>query len=363
MGTEPAFGRPSLDIDLGALAANWRGLRDRHTSGATAAVLKADGYGLGAVPVARRLFAEGCRQFFVAVPREALALRAAIPGAMLAVLNGMLDGAEADYAAQDIWPALGSIGEVACWAALGRRLGRRLPALLHVDTGMARSGLSGAEVARVRADPAVLDGIDWRFVMTHLVSAEQPDDIVNEAQHAAFTGLDWLLPGVPRSFANSSGIFLGPRFGSALARPGAALYGVNPTPGRPHPLHPVVRLTAPVLQLRDIPAGATVGYNGTWTAARPSRIATVGVGYADGWLRSLSGRGHAGFDGRTVPLVGRVSMDLTTYDVTDEPAIQPGSRMELIGPSRTLSAIATEAGTNEYEILTSLGPRYNRTYL
>ncbi len=354
---------PSLQIDVSAICANWRDLCRRHAMGAVGAVLKADGYGLGAVPIASRLLTQGCRHFFVATPDEAICLRDTVPGATLSVLNGLASGSERELAEQGILPALSTLHEAEQWAAMARRLDRALPAMLHVDTGMSRTGLSIAEIVRLRDDPGLLSGIDIRYVLTHLVAAERPDDPVNEAQLSAFRALDWLLPEVPRSLANSSGIFLGSRFGSALARPGAALYGVNPTPAYQHPLRPVVTLNAPILGVRDIPEGATVGYNGAWRAVRPSRIATVGVGYADGWPRSLSGRGAAAFDGVTVPLVGRVSMDLTTYDVTDVPDIAPGSRVELIGPTRTLAQVAAEAGTNEYEILTSLGRRYRRAYL
>lgn len=363
METDPHAGRPTLTIDLGAIAANWHALRSRHPSGAVAAVLKADGYGLGAERIAERLFAEGCRHFFVAVWQEALALQAFAPRAMVCVLNGVPPGQEGQAVALGIVPALASLPEIARWSAAARALGRSLPALLHVDTGMARTGLSAAELDSLRNDAAVLAGIDWRFVMTHLASAECSLDPANEAQLSAFSTLDWLLPSVPRSLANSAGIFLDARFGSALARPGAALYGVNPTPGSSNPQRQVVTLSAPILQVRDIAAGAGVGYNATWRAPRPSRIATIGVGYADGWPRSLSGRGRAIFDGRTVPLVGRVSMDLTTYDVTDAPELQPGHELELVGGTRTLSEVAAEAGTNEYEILTSLGDRYRRIYL
>ena len=170
------------------------------------------------------------------------------------------------------------------------------------------------------------------------------------------------LPPAPRSIANSSGIFLGPRFGSDLARPGAALYGVNPTPGHPNPMRPTVRLRARILQVRDVPGGATVGYNGQWTAARPSRIATVSVGYADGFLRSLSNAALAFFDAAPVPLVGRVSMDLTTFDVTDVPAARVGGWLDLIGPANPVDDVAARAGTNGYEVLTSLGRRYARRY-
>jgi alanine racemase len=167
---------------------------------------------------------------------------------------------------------------------------------------------------------------------------------------------------VPGSLANSSGMFLGPGFASALARPGAALYGINPTPGQPNPMRTVVRLCARVLALRDVPAGTAVGYNATWTAPRPSRIATIGVGYADGWLRSHSNRGHAVFDGAMLPLVGRVSMDLITLDASECPALREGDQVELIGPGRPVDAVARDAGTNGYEILTSLGRRYRRDW-
>jgi alanine racemase len=194
------------------------------------------------------------------------------------------------------------------------------------------------------------------------VSSEVPDDVDNARQAADFAVACAGLPGVRRSFANSSGIFLGADFASDLARPGAALYGINPTPGLPNPMDPVARLRAQVLQVREIGTGDSVGYNATWRAGRPSRIATACVGYADGWPRTLSSKGHAIFDGTPVPLVGRVSMDLTTFDVTDFPTIAAGSWLDLLGPGMTVDAVAEAAGTNGYEILTRLGARYARAY-
>jgi alanine racemase len=343
-----------LDIDLSAIVANWRDLKARH-AGDVAAVLKADAYGMGARQVAPALFAAGCRHFFVALLDEALAIRDLVPGAMLAVLNGMLPGTETIYAAQGIDPVLGSLDELARWRGRGA-------ALVHVDTGMARLGLGEAELQRLAADPSLLHGLTPRYVMTHLVSAEDPSDPINAEQFSRFARARALLPAAPVSFANSSGIFLGERFASDLARPGAALYGLNPTPGQPNPMRCVLRLRARVLQVRELRAGDSVGYNATWRAARPSRIAVIGVGYADGWARALSSRGHARFDGAPVPLVGRVSMDISTFDVTDQPMVQPGSWLELIGPSHPPDTVAQEAGTNGYEILTSLGRRYQRIY-
>ncbi len=346
-------------MDLDALAANWHSLRTRH-AGDVGAVLKANAYGTGAALAAARLYREGCRHFFVAHLDEALAIRALVPEAMLSVLNGLLPGTEAEHVAHGLTPALGSLDELARWSKAAARAGRALPALLHVDTGMARLGLDPTELRILAAEHERLDGVTLRYVMTHLVSAELPDDPINRAQHARFAAACAMLPVAPRSFANSSGIFLGTDFASDLARPGAALYGVNPTPGRDNPMRAVVRLRARVLQTREIKAGESVGYNAIWVATAPARIATLGVGYADGWPRSLSGRGAAFFDGRPVPLVGRVSMDLTTFDVTCFPAVQTGDWLDLIGPGCPVDSVAAQAGTNGYEILTSLGRRYAR---
>ncbi len=355
-----------LEIDLDAIAANWTTLRARHGA-PTAAVLKADAYGLGAERVAPRLHAAGCRHVFVAHPDEARALRPLLPDTMIAVLNGLWPGEAAALAEDGILPVLGSLAELEAWQHEAFRRGRPLPALLHVDTGMNRLGLDAAELDRLCAEPGRLDGIALAYVMTHLVSAEDPADPISEAQRARFGQACARLPAAPRSLANSSGLFLGAGFASDLARPGAALYGINPTPGRPNPMRPVLRLTARVLQLRHVPAGEPVGYNGIWVAPRPSRIATVSVGYADGYPRALGNVATArvvgaGFDAPPVPLVGRVSMDLTTFDVTDHPMVALGSRLELIGPGLPPDAVAHVAGTNGYEILTSLGRRHARAY-
>jgi alanine racemase len=349
-----------LDIDLNALAANWLALDARH-AGATAGVVKANAYGLGAKYVAPKLFAAGCRHFFVAHLSEALAIRNFVPGAMLAVLNGLLPGEATEYSKHEILPVLGSLAEIALWRNEAARLERPLPALLHFDTGISRLGIPQAEFAALRDDRSLLDGIAVQFLMTHLVSAEIPDDPINQLQLARFAAIRAAFPGVPASIANSSGMFLGPEFGLNLTRPGAALYGINPKPGSPNPMRQVVQLRARIMQVQNLAPGGTVGYNGIWTAQRPSRIAVLSVGYADGYLRSLSNSGSAMFNGSRIPLVGRVSMDLTTFDITDTPA-QAGDTLDLIGPGHDADALAKEAGTNGYEILTSLGRRYQRRY-
>jgi alanine racemase len=359
-----------LEVDLAAIVGNWNILCGRHPSGAVAGVVKADAYGLGAGEVAPALHRAGCRHFFVALLDEALAIRPLLPGAMIAVLNGPFPGTEADYVTHDVVPVLGSLAEIDAWRAAARRAGRALPAILHIDTGMSRLGLSAVELAIVQQDHARLSGVELRFVMTHLVSSEISDDPLNKEQCRRFAAACAGLPAAPRSLANSSGIFLGPEWGSDLARPGAALYGINPTPGAANPMHLAVRLRARVLAVRDLAAGETVGYNATWSApgpspeavARPSRVATAAIGYADGWHRAQSNRGAAVFDGRPVPLVGRVSMDLTTFDVTDHPGVVPGAWLELVGPGRTPDDVAEAGGTNGYEVLTSLGRRFHRLY-
>jgi alanine racemase len=350
-----APGQGVLRVDLAAIAANWRDLQAHHGA-AVAGVVKADAYGLGAGPVGRALRDAGCGFFFVAHLTEGLALREAIgPGPDIAVLNGFPPGADGDAA---LLPVLNHLGDV---EAHGRAGG---PALLHLDTGMSRLGLDAREQAVLAQDRARLGGLTLRYVMTHLACADEPAHEMNEAQRARFAeAASRIAPGVPRSFANSSGIFLGPGFRSDLARPGCALYGINPTPNRPNPMRQVARVEAAVLQVRQIAAGDTVGYGASWRASEPRRIATVAAGYADGYLRSLSGRSLGLLHGRAAPLIGRVSMDLTTFDVTDIPEARPGDRLTLIGgEGNTPDDIAARCGTIGYEVLTSLGRRYHRLY-
>lgn len=358
MATDPHAGR--LEVDLSAIVANWRLLCERHPQGEVAAVVKADAYGLGAAPVARALRAAGCRSFFVAHLAEGMALRQAIGhGPMIAVLNGFRPGADEDAA---LWPVLNSLADVEAWADSARQRGIRHPVILHLDTGMARLGLDAQEAERLIADPWPLVPLDLRYVMTHLACADEPEHPLNAAQAERFAALADRLPAARRSLANSSGIFLGPAYASDLARPGCALYGINPTPGRPNPMRQVLRLTAPILQLRHIGPGDSVGYGASFVADRPMRLATVAAGYADGYLRALSGRGAAMLEGRRLPLVGRVSMDLIVLDATEAPEAAPGRHVTLIGDGLTPDDLAAAAGTIGYEILTSLGARYRRLW-
>jgi len=354
-------GQGVLRIDLGAIVANWRDLVARHGA-PCAGVVKADGYGLGAAAVAGALRDAGCDTFFVAHLTEGLALRQALgAGPAIIVLNGFPPRADGEAG---LWPVLNGLGDVEAHAAAGRAAGAARPALLHLDTGMARLGLDAGEQRRLAEDRGRLAGLDLRYVMTHLACADEPEHPLNTRQAQRFgLAAARIAPGVPRSFANSSGIFLGDDHASDLARPGCALHGINPTPGQPNPMRQVVTLEAPVLQIRSIAAGDTVGYGASWAAKEPRRVATVAAGYADGYLRSLSGRSLALLRGRAVPLIGRVSMDLTTFDVTDVPEAQVGDSMMLIGgPGNTPDDIAARCGTIGYEVLTSLGARYARLY-
>lgn len=351
----------TLDIDLGAVQANWR-LLDALHGGETAGVVKADAYGLGAAFVAPALAAVGCRTFFTAHLAEAVALRAVLPGVRIAVLNGVFLHDAVTFCAHDLIPVLGAQAEVKQWQAHARALGRALPCFLHLETGMNRLGLTAAERAVLADDKTLLEGLQVDVVMTHLVAADAPGDVSNERQRLLFAGLAREFPGARTSLANSSGMFLGADFCSDLARPGAALYGINPTPGSKNPMRQVATLTAPILQVHEIEAGEGVGYSGVWRAVRKSRIATVGVGYADGYHRILTNSATAYFDDTPVPLVGRVSMDLTTFDVT-EVCANPGDRLTLLGARHDADALAAQAQTNGYEILTSLGHRYQRRYI
>jgi alanine racemase len=355
-----------LSIDLDAISANWRLLNEMVGQADCAAVVKADAYGLDATRVAPALARAGCRHFFVAHLDEAIALRPHLPGAArLYVLHGAPPGVEAEFLAHDLIPVLNCLSQVDAWSRLGRSEGRDLPALLQVDTGMSRLGLAAAELAAIVADPGRLRGIDLCYLMSHLACAEAQDNPANALQLQNFRAALVVLPQIPGCFANSSGIFLGRDYHFGLVRPGAALYGIAPVAGAANPMRPVIRLQGKVIQTRRIEAGAGVGYSLTWRARQASRIATVAVGYADGYLRSLSGRGIVRVNGVDLPQVGNVSMDTITIDISALPAeaLQTGSLVDLIDPSNGIDAVAERAGTIGYEILTALGSRYARRYI
>lgn len=355
-----------LTIDLDALAENYRRLGAVLRPGAQCAgVVKADGYGCGAVKVAKRLFAEGCRVFFVARAAEGFALKPHLPDAEVCVLDGLLPGMAPDYAEAGVVPVLNDPGQVEAWTTYCAANEYSPPVILHIDTGMNRLGMSVAEAETIADEPGALRAFADVLVMSHLVISEAPRHRANAAQLAAFRRIRARFPNAKASLANSSGVFLPQDFHFDLARPGYALYGGNPTPGKPNPMRGAVQLLARILQVREVASPGTVGYGATAPIGAGGRIATIAVGYADGYLRSLSNRGEAWIGPHRAPLIGRVSMDLVTLDVSSVPpgACQVGDFAELIGEHVGIDDVAERAGTNGYEILTSLGPRYRRTYL
>jgi alanine racemase len=349
-----------LTIDLGALQHNYRLLAARAGAAETAAVVKADAYGIGIEAAVPALLKAGCTTFFVAHLSEAARVRTIAPDAVVYVLNGLPPGSARRYGALDLRPVLGSAEEIAEWRTAGGG-----PCALHFDTGMNRLGFRPEE-----AEGLDLSGVRVMLLMSHFVSSELPADMFNTLQYETFHEIRKALPGIPASLSNSAGFFHEHReaFGTfEQFRAGYALYGGNPTPHLENPMRAVVKLEAPIIQLREVPRGETVGYNGRWTAKRDSIIAVVSVGYADGYPRNGANTdekkgGSARLGGVLCPFAGNVSMDLIAIDVTFAPShlLRRGEMIALIDEVLTVDVVGPPAGTIGYEILTSLGPRYQR---
>ncbi len=357
-----------LTIDLGALRANYRTLRDSAAGAECAAVIKANAYGTGVEQAVRALSKEGCRTYFVATFSEAETIRAISTDAVIYVLDGFFDGSGSAFAQKNIRPVLSCLAEVQDWASFCQDQGKPLPAALQLDTGMNRLGMPRGEVEHLTRAPELLASFTPALLMSHLACADEPDHALNEAQLTAFEAFRAMLPSCPASFANSAGIFLGPRYHFNLVRPGFALYGGKAIEGG-EPLQRVVCLEARIVQIHDAEAGSSVGYGAAQTLTRPTRIATLSIGYADGVLRCLGAHdGHPGFTayigGHAAPVLGRVSMDLITLDVSDIPAelARRGAWAEILGPHVSIDDLAEPAGTIGYEILTSLSSRAQRIY-
>ena len=354
-----------LVIDLDALVANWRDIARRVAPAECAAVVKADGYGLGAVPVATALWQAGARSFFVADIEAGVQLRAALPDARIIVLHGTPAGTEAELAREKLVPVLNTMGEIGRWQAEGRKQGRPLPAFIHIDTGMNRLGMDAADLALLEQDTSRLENITLQGWMSHLACADHPDNPMTEEQLFRFRNILGRLPKAPVSLSNSAGIFHGADYHFDLVRPGIALYGPNPAPWLPNAMRPVVRLLGRILQVRDVPAGVSVGYDATHRTQAPARIAALGLGYADGYPWAGAGKGHVMIAGHKAPIIARISMDLVTADVTAVPEalLRVGDWAEVIGTARDIDQVAADAGTIGYEILTRLGRRYHRIHL
>jgi alanine racemase len=357
-----------LTVNLDAVVANWRALGTHALPAECSAVVKADAYGCGAEPIARALAKAGCKTFFVATIEEARRVRAAVPDTTIYVLDGFFSGTGTAFAEINARPVIGDLTELAEWDSFRAVSGWRGEAAIHVDTGMNRLGIGVEEalslVPRIQAGN---HGI--ALVMSHFVSAETPGHTLNARQLAAFRDVTSRFSGVSASMANSSGIFLGSQAHFDMVRPGAALYGVNPAPDSANPMQPVIEVKARIAKVRDVEKGDSVGYGATWHARRPTRLAVVSVGYADGYFRAAGGAdgvrsAEVIVAGRRCPIAGRVSMDLIAIDVTEVPErdVRRGGFVTLIGEGITVDEVGHHFGTIGYEVLTSLGSRYRRVY-
>lgn len=358
-----------MTVDLDAVAENYRSLRGVLNGVECGAVVKADSYGLGMAQISRRLAAEGCRSFFVSCIDEAIRLRDVLQAtnasaSAIYVFDGLPPSAETLFDSYALSPVLGDLDQISRWAAHGRNNGGR-PAVIKIDTGMARLGLTEPEVQLLADEPERMDGLTLDMVMSHLSCADEPDNPMNAEQLATFERLRAKLPGAKASLANSAGISLGPEYHFDLVRPGAALYGIMNAPNQSNPMKQVVNLKGKILRLRDVDSDLSVGYGASHQVAKGRCLATVAIGYADGYSRVLGNQATGFVGGKKVSLVGRVSMDLVTFDVTGAPAeiLRPGGYVELIGPGHKVDDLAREAGTIGYEILSGLGPRVHRNYL
>ena len=356
-----------LTINIGAVADNWRLLAKFSGSARTSAVVKADAYGLGAVQVGKALERAGCDTFFVATPDEGVRLRAALPEARIFTLNGMWRGTEEQVFGSRLIPVIGSLEQLASVLATGQDY----PYALYIDTGMNRLGLSSEETA-VLANQAPYRPA---MIMSHLACSDDETHPMNGQQRVAFQGFAALFEGVESSLSSSAGIFLGSDYHFDLTRPGIALYGGEARGSMRNPMQPVATAEARILQIRDVRKGDVASYGATHVFQRDSRVAIVGAGYADGWHRAMSGSGVPartegspgafGFlAGQPVPVVGRITMDLTTFDIgaIPENQVRTGDYIELFGNNIRLDETARNAGTIGYELLTSLGKRYERRF-
>lgn len=364
-----------LTIDLGALADNWRLQAKRSGQARAAAVVKADAYGLGIEDCGSTLYHAGARDFFVATVAEGVTLRPHAPEARIFVLSGIWEGQEKDVFDNALVPVIASEEQLSFWTRAVSERGEH-PCAVHVDTGFNRLGLPLEDALYLASDVTRPASFDPVLVLSHLACADTPDHPMNAVQLEAFREVREAFEGVEASLSASAGIALGADYHFDLTRPGISLYGGEATNGVANPMRPVATAEARIIQIRDALPGQSVGYGASFAVTRPTRLAIAAVGYADGYHRSLSGSGiplrdmgnggaYGFVNGHKVPVVGRVTMDLTIFDVTDVPQrdIQSGDYIELFGHNVPLDDVARAGGTIGYELLTSLGLRYERRYL
>lgn len=359
-----------LTVDLGALRRNWTALDQVSRGALTGAVVKGDAYGTGLVHAGRAFYEAGARFFFAATPDEAVTVRNTLPeDTHIFVLDGLFPGAAPLYVGERLMPILSSLPMLEEWLEACLARNEALPAALHFDTGINRLGfrLNEASIVKRLIDQP---GYAPQMIMSHLACADQPQHEKNRTQLALFNSLMQQFPGVPASLANSAGLMSGREYHFQMVRPGIALYGGRAVQGRNNPMSSVVTLEAPILQVKEVKTGESVGYGAQQAMARDGRLAIVGIGYADGFFRALSGSdqrpgGKVAIRGRVLPVVGRVSMDMIGVDITELPELPvPGEMAEVLGPHISVDDQADVIGTIGYEVLTALsGGRYVRDYV
>jgi alanine racemase len=342
--------RGKLTISLSAIQKNYELLNEKTGAASCGAVVKADAYGLGIEPVASALSKAGASEFFVALMEEGITLRQILPDATIYVLDGILPNEESEFIEYNLTPVINGFEQKSFWK-------NNRSCAVHVDTGLNRLGFNGNDFHS-------LDDLNITLVMSHLASADTPDNPFNGLQRDRLIQATQSMPSVRKSLAASDGIFCGPDFHFNLVRPGAALYGINPIPAETNPMHSVVRLSAPILQIREVQENGYVGYANTQAVKKGQRLATVSLGYADGFFRSLSNKAHLYYKGTALPVLGRVSMDVIVVDISSLPEsiLAVGDWLEVFGPNQSPDTLAKAAGTIGYEVLTSLGTRFDRIY-
>lgn len=361
----PSHSGPVLTVDLNAVRENYQYLRKTVAPSICAGVVKADAYGLGMDRIAAALADAGCTDFFVAWMDEGIDLRPHIPQSRIFVLHGALPGTASDLHQNNLIPVVNHLGQLAEWSNYARKIGKKLPVALHIDSGLNRLGMPEDEIKKLSKNPDLLAGLDLQLILSHLAIPALANHPMNESQLQSFRASLKILPPAPASLAASSGSFLGAEYRFDMVRIGSSIYGMNPQPNKPNPMRAVTRLEFPVLQIQELPVGKTVGYGCTFKTERPTRIVTLGGGFSDGYMRSLSNSGTIWIGDYRCPVVGRVSMDLITVDVTDIPShlVQPGSMLAILHDQYTVNHLAGEAKTRTTEILCGLGRKPKRRYI
>jgi len=355
-----------LEINIDSIIHNYQFINSKVGNTECAAVLKADAYGMGASVIAKALDKAGCSTFFVATIDEGIELRACFSNDRnkIAVLSGLLKGSEDIFYNNKLTPVLNDIEQIKRWGLYNRKKKRPAPSIIHIDTGMNRLGLTISEFYDTVDKQTKLEELHVGWIMSHLACGDQPRDIMNEKQLSVFLNAKKKLPTVKASLANSAGVFLGQSYHLDMVRPGIALYGSGPGSRPSNNLKQVVKLYGRILQIRTLNSGASIGYGASFRVSEATRVATVGLGYADGYLRSLSNSSWVFFNGVKLPVIGRISMDYITIDITKIASgkIKTGDFIEVIGDKFTLDDLATVANTVPNELLTRLGTRHHRIY-